>query len=469
MAIINARSPHYISITNASIAYATLDISIYDGNINGQPIVNYSLKKYIVGTNTKVSFEISELLKDFLDVEFNGNYNESAEANGACKWVDTTIKAFNVSDVQVGSSVNTVGLTLNSYGYFEEGSSFSLSDESLIVSDGDIFLPKFGDSNIAIYTGNNPTINLLDSSGTSVASSSFTSSNESSEQIEYVSLYPELVTNLGFDDATDWSIQPLDVIENGLLYLGGESGVRKPTTFVAVGGVNYILSYTVTDYTSGTIAPFSGAVRIGDYAVTEGNYSVQFTQTANSNAVTFFSPSGFLGTMDNVSIKEVYEVTKVSVTDDNKTRTRDVKQVPECKFEPHKVTFVNKNGVLQDMHFFKKSTDKMTTKRDNYNSNIIKSDNTYSINQHTKVDFNITANESVKLSTGFLNESTNESFKQLMLSEKVWVTRAFKNSTLVLPINIKTSNITYKTSLNDRLVEYSIEFENSYNSINNIR
>ena len=97
MAIINARSPHYISITNASIAYATLDISIYDGNINGQPIVNYSLKKYIVGTNTTVSFEISELLKDFLDVEFNGNYNDSAENTGACKWVDTTIKAFNVS------------------------------------------------------------------------------------------------------------------------------------------------------------------------------------------------------------------------------------------------------------------------------------------------------------------------------------------------------------------------------------
>ena len=473
MAIINARSPHYISITNASIAYATLDISIYDGNINGQPTVNYSLKKYIVGTNTTVSFEISELLKDFLDVEFNGNYNESAEANGACKWVDTTIKAFNVSAVQVGSSVNTVGLTLNSYGYFEEGSSFSLSDESLIVSDGDIFLPKFGDSNIAIYTGNNPTVSLLDSSGTSVASSSFTSSNESTEQIEYVSLYPELVTNLGFDDATDWTIQSNDVIEDGLLKFGGQSGSRYPNTFTPVTGINYILNFTITEVNSGFLNGVydgSGGINLTGRIDKVGDYSVQYTQTSTtSNLVSFFSLSGFNGAMDNVSVKEVYEVTKVSVTDDNKTRTRDVKQVEECKFEPHKVTFVNKNGVLQDMHFFKKSTDKMTTKRDNYNSNIIKSDNTYSINQHTKVDFNITANESVKLSTGFLNESTNESFKQLMLSEKVWVTKAFQNSTLVLPINIKTSNITYKTSLNDRLVEYSIEFENSYNSINNIR
>tara|TARA_B110000285_G_scaffold182575_1_gene206395 strand:+ start:54 stop:389 length:336 start_codon:yes stop_codon:yes gene_type:complete len=111
----------------------------------------------------------------------------------------------------------------------------------------------------------------------------------------------------------------------------------------------------------------------------------------------------------------------------------------------------------------------MSTKRESYNSNTLKSNNTYSINEHNKRDFNITANSSVNLSSGFLNESTNEKFKQLLLSEKVWITRTFKNDELVLPINIKTSSISYKTSLNDNLVEYSIEFIDSYNAINNIR
>jgi hypothetical protein len=173
--------------------------------------------------------------------------------------------------------------------------------------------------------------------------------------------------------------------------------------------------------------------------------------------------------MDNVSIKEVYEVAKISVTSSSKVRERNVKQVEDCKFTPHKVTFVNKNGVLDDMYFFKKSTNSMTTKRENYKGNTITADNTYSINQHNKVDFNITANSMVKLSSGFLNESSNEKFKQLLLSEKVWITRTFKNSELVLPINIKTNDISYKTSLNNRLVEYSIEFNDSYNAINNIR
>ena len=469
MAIINARSPYYVSVTNSSIAYATLDVYIWTGDKSASVPIDYSLKKNKHTTETKISFEIAELIRDDLDVSFDGNYTTSSTSDGATKWIKTIIKAFNSSDVQVGSTITETNLAVNGYGYFEEGSSFTMSNESLFASEGDIFLPKFGDSNIAIYTENNPTVLLLDSAGATVDTSAFTSSNQSADQIKYVSLYPELITNLGFDDASDWTIQSNDVIEDGLLYIEGQSGVREPNTFVAVGGVNYILSYVIKDYTSGTIAPFSGGIRVSDYSDAEGNYSVQFTQTAGTTAVTFFSPSGFVGTMDNVSIKEVYDVSKISVTDDNGTNTANVKQVEECKFTPHKVTFVNKNGVLDDMYFFKKSTNRMSTKREDYIANTINSDNTYSVNQHNKVDFNITANSTVKLSSGFLNESSNEKFKQLLLSEKVWVTRTFKNDQLVLPINIKTSNISYKTSLNDKLVEYSIEFNDSYNAINNIR
>jgi hypothetical protein len=57
----------------------------------------------------------------------------------------------------------------------------------------------------------------------------------------------------------------------------------------------------------------------------------------------------------------------------------------------------------------------------------------------------------------------------MMLSEKVWVTNVIDSVEQVLPINVKTSDITYKTSLNDKLVEYTIEFDKSFDTINNIR
>ena len=106
-----------------------------------------------------------------------------------------------------------------------------------------------------------------------------------------------------------------------------------------------------------------------------------------------------------------------------------------------------------------------------------KSGGYYNINSHVNKDFNVVGKESVSLSSGFLSEDYNEVFKQLLLSEQVWITKIntpksiqdTRSEEQVLPINVKTSDITYKTSLNDKLVEYTIEFDKSYDTINNIR
>lgn len=505
MAIINVRSPYYVSITDVGISYSTLDITIWNGDSDTIPAENdsYSLKKYTHTTETTISFEIAELIRDYLDLEFDGNYSTTGSSNDSCKWVKIIIKSYNSSDVLL-DTITSTKLAINGYGYFEEGSSFDISNESLLASKSDIFLPKFGDSNIAIYTGNYPLVSLIDKDGNAVVDNVFPSSIDSSLQLEYVSLYPELITNLGFNDNSDWQLRPGDIIRDGQLYFNGAVGSRSPNTFTPISGTNYILNFTITEINSGFLDGVfdgSGGINLTGVINEVGDYSVQYTQSSvpSLNFVSFFSALGFNGAMDNVSVKEVYDVVKVKVTNgttvksykervladtgtfensnclltslnlNELTRSLNVIQVKECKFKPHKVTFVNKNGTLEDMYFFKKSTDNLTTKRESYNSNTIKSDNSYSINQHTKSDFNITANSSVKLSSGFLNESVNEKFKQLLLSEKVWITRTFNNSELVLPINIKTSNISYKTSLNDRLVEYSFEFNDSYNTINNIR
>ena len=162
-------------------------------------------------------------------------------------------------------------------------------------------------------------------------------------------------------------------------------------------------------------------------------------------------------------------VDKIEVSADGKIDTIKVKVLEECKYEPKKVTFINKFGALQDIYFFKKSVEKMNVKKESYKANILNADKTYNISSHTNRDFNITAKESITMSSGFLSEEYNEVFKQMMLSEKVWVTNVKEGIEQVLPINVTTSDMTYKTSLNDKLVEYTIEFENSYDTINNIR
>ena len=56
-----------------------------------------------------------------------------------------------------------------------------------------------------------------------------------------------------------------------------------------------------------------------------------------------------------------------------------------------------------------------------------------------------------------------------MLSEQTWITRITDNQELVLPVVPKTKSVTYKTSLNDRLVQYTVDFDMAFNKINNIR
>ena len=59
----------------------------------------------------------------------------------------------------------------------------------------------------------------------------------------------------------------------------------------------------------------------------------------------------------------------------------------------------------------------------------------------------------------------------MLLSEKVWIRFRVPstNNFTTIPVNIKTSNFTYKNSLNDRLIQFTFSFDMSFDYINNVR
>ena len=61
--------------------------------------------------------------------------------------------------------------------------------------------------------------------------------------------------------------------------------------------------------------------------------------------------------------------------------------------------------------------------------------------------------------------SYNDVFKQMQLSEDNWI--EINNKTL--PINVSSSSLAFKTQLNDKVINYTIEIEFAYDTINNIR
>ena len=141
-----------------------------------------------------------------------------------------------------------------------------------------------------------------------------------------------------------------------------------------------------------------------------------------------------------------------------------VDNITECKYQPYKATFINKFGALQDIWFFKRTNELLTTKAENFKRNIIVN-GSYDTSRHQAKVLTKNGIEKLTLNTGYYPESYNEVFKQMQLSELCWI--EIDNTTL--PINISSSNFTYKTQLNDKLINYTIELDFAFDTINNIR
>jgi|TARA_R110000744_G_scaffold305694_1_gene414055 hypothetical protein len=202
---------------------------------------------------------------------------------------------------------------------------------------------------------------------------------------------------------------------------------------------------------------------------------------ATTPTFTIFSPSGLGGVIpyiesDGTVLAHTYTSIETSVTTTGGTNVSIVK-IDSTKYgSGKKIIFINKFGAQQELWFSAKNKKSLSRSNENYKSNTITYPNsdshaTYSVNAAANRTFNTQAKQSHTLSSGFYPEFANEFFEQLLLSEYVWLERKSKGSDVleVVPVTVKTSSIAFKTSVNDRLIEYNIEFNEAYDYINNIR
>ena len=141
-----------------------------------------------------------------------------------------------------------------------------------------------------------------------------------------------------------------------------------------------------------------------------------------------------------------------------------VKSIEECKYQPLKISFINKFGALQDVWFFKRSNKDLSTKKESFKRNTLVANN-YELDNHQQKNLFKIGNEKMTLNTGYYPEVYNEVFKQMQLSEDAWI----EINNEVLPINISDSSFSYKTSLNDKLIDYTVKIDFAFDTINNIR
>ena len=356
----------------ATIQNATLKLWIYSGNFGSKDPNNptYIIYKERKETESSIAFDIAELVKDYIEIRFTGDYTAIQQS----AWVEYEL----TRSFEDGTSSTVIGdfVAYNGYGDFEEGVNPELSPV-LLQSNTNIYVPE----------GELPRVPIL-------------RSTNGAALVEY--------------------------------------------------------------YTGGVLVNTENQGMIIDYMTAD-------TEDYTADTELLKADVSILTTSIGTGIAEYPEADKmVIVGADGTTTTVNVNYVCEPKYTPYKVTFLNKFGVLQDLWFFKKRTDQLSVNRSMYKRNTLDigvDGVSYSRYKSTKELYNIGSDRTFTMNTGFVDEQFNEVMRQLLLTENAWITE----NNDVYPITIKTESVDEKTIINDKLMNFTIEFEYAYNDINNVR
>lgn len=188
------------------------------------------------------------------------------------------------------------------------------------------------------------------------------------------------------------------------------------------------------------------AVTVKSYPSLQIDYTIATPETTYSNELVKYLWVDVSEAITDQYIEIIYNgVTKTILITD------------ECRYTPLDIAFQNKEGAMQIMTFFKAKKDTISVSSEEYESNSGQG-------KHQFVKFNKQSKSKFSVNSGYLREDKNETIRQLLLSEKVWLL----NGGIEIPINVATTSQEFKTRQNDRLINYGIEFEYAFNDINNV-
>lgn len=327
-----------------AISVAQLNLYIYTGTSGSytNSDLKYTIQKERINADDVINFEVSELIRDYINVNFNNDYLSE------CVWVTAITYLYDEENqpYTYSNPQSNTYLAFDGYGYFEDEVNPELSRNALITADN-IYLPESTAGKLPIFAEGvgKVTIDAVDTQ--------ITDSGNSNQKIQYVTI-----------PADSSTIQVYDTDDSTLL------------------------------------------------------------------------------------------------------KTITVTNVCEPKFTPYKITFVNKYGAYQDLYMFKKSMESLNVTDERFRRNTIVNNTTsYATNAGQTERYNVNAQTTLTLNTGFIKEDMNSTIEELFLSENVWI--RYENKTL--PIIPKSKTLAYKTALNDKLINYTVELEFAFTKINSVR
>ena len=233
---------------------------------------------------------------------------------------------------------------------------------------------------------------------------------------------------------------PIDINNTGLIMFLKDGEIVYSTSFS--GSQNQSLNYVRTD-----------GVPYGRESFIERVFLQNGIFEENECIVEFFDEF------------ELFDIDEIRIETTDGLKIIPVITLSECRYDPVKVMFFNRFGALQEVWFFRKSVQSLSASREEFKSAVVSSAGSYSVYQHPRSNFNVQSKRKITINTGYVDESYNEIMEEILQSDKVWI----EQDTVLTPMIVSTNSMTFKTSVNDKLVDYSLNLDYAYDQIQNIR
>lgn len=136
--------------------------------------------------------------------------------------------------------------------------------------------------------------------------------------------------------------------------------------------------------------------------------------------------------------------------------------IEECRYDVITIDFINMYGAWQREFMFKASYENLSTSNTEFNLMQRGSNPYWNYNPllNQRQTFNTNGIISYRVNTGWVDESFNSNLQQLLLSERILLNNQ--------PVKMKTKEFEKQKNINNKTINYVLEFEQSNDLINNV-
>ncbi len=419
------RSPLYVTWSGTSVTSiqsVELEIYIWTGARASRPASPHITINRTTGfgSNTTHTTDISSLIADQLNTTIAKLFNNNilSEQNGRVAWVQIDYSTnYNSGSTDSGSS--DIFQVIEGYSYFDEGANYSYS-QTILSPETDQNTYEYNVEMMPIYVG------------------------EYGEGLDIIYSYEDRVL------ADGGIIESLSCANIGwatmriLLDDGNKYDYVVPETIVYTG-----------DQAEDRIKLFPlGVANLKNWLVGQGS------------------------SLDVVG-SDWY---KIQLLDTFGNIIDERKFVPTCeiKYEPIQVAYISKYGTWNYATFFKRSEETIDVTSQQYRTitgNVQDGAYRYGLHNPMYKKYNTNGKRRLTINSGFVAEEFKEVMEQILLSEYVLVvanstvtkdgsTYTYTANNGTIAANVSTNSLVKKKSVNDKLIDYTLDLEYAFDEIN---